>query len=80
MYHSWYMKQNTCWAALTRSGGNLLVGVLAEDVPDDHNSLLDHIVDLGLDQIQKGADTALSRLLKKVASVDKSKEKTHLLK
>lgn len=28
---------------------NILVGVLAEDVPDDHNSLLDHVVDLGLD-------------------------------
>ena len=27
----------------------ILVGVLAEDVPDDHNSLLDHVVDLGLD-------------------------------
>ena len=39
---------------------HLLVGVLAEDVPDDHYSLLDHIVDLGLDQVQQGAHTALS--------------------
>lgn len=38
----------------------ILVGVLAEDVPDDHNSLLNHVVDLGLDQVQQGADTALS--------------------
>lgn len=43
---------------------NLLVGVLAEDVPDDHNSLLNHIVDLSLDQVQQSADTALCRLLK----------------
>lgn len=42
---------------------NLLVGVLAEDVPDDHNSLLNHIVDLSLDQVQQSADTALGRLL-----------------
>lgn len=44
---------------------NLLVGVLAEDVPDDHNSLLNHIVDLSLDQVQQSADTALGRLLKR---------------
>lgn len=43
---------------------NLLVGVLAEDVPDDHNSLLNHIVNLSLDQVQQSADTALCRLLK----------------
>lgn len=42
------------------TAGNILVGVLAEDVPNDHNSLLDHVVDLGLDQVQQGADTALS--------------------
>lgn len=42
------------------SVGNLLVGVLAEDVPNDHNGLLDHVVDLGLDQVQQSADTALS--------------------
>lgn len=42
------------------SVGNVLVGVLAEDVSDDYNSLLNHVVDLGLDQVQQGADTALS--------------------
>lgn len=47
------------------SAGNILVGVLAEDVPNDHNSLLDHVVDLGLDQVQQGADTALSWLLER---------------
>jgi len=30
---------------------HVLVGVLAEDVPDDNNGLLDHIVDLGLDEV-----------------------------
>lgn len=29
----------------------LLVRILAENVPDDHNSLLNHVVDLGLDQV-----------------------------
>lgn len=43
--------------------GHLLVGVFAEDVPDDHDGLLHHIVDLGLDEVQQGAHTALSRLL-----------------
>lgn len=39
--------------------GHLLVGVFAEDVPDDHDGLLHHIVDLGLDEVQQGAHTAL---------------------
>lgn len=43
---------------------SVLVRVLAEDVPDDHNGFLHHIVDLGLDQVQQGADASLSRLLK----------------
>lgn len=30
---------------------HVLVRVLAEDVSDDHNGLLDHIVDLGLDEV-----------------------------
>lgn len=37
--------------------GNLLVWVLAEDVLDDHNGLLHHIVDLGLNEVQQCADT-----------------------
>lgn len=37
----------------------VLVGVLAEDVPDDHNGLLHHIVDFGLDQVQQSTDTTL---------------------
>lgn len=41
------------------SGGNSLVWVLAEDVLDDDNGLLHHIVDLGLDEIQQSTDTAL---------------------
>lgn len=49
-----------CYATLKSSVGNILVGVLAEDVSDDYNSLLNHVVDLGLDQVQQGADTALS--------------------
>lgn len=43
-----------------RSVCGVLVGVLAEDVPDDYNGLLNHVVDLGLDQVQQGADTTLS--------------------
>jgi len=45
--------------------GDVLVRVLAEDVPDDHDGLLDHVVDLGLDQVQQGADAALSGLLER---------------
>lgn len=37
----------------------LLVRILAENVPDDHNSLLNHVVDLSLDQVQQSADAAL---------------------
>lgn len=40
-----------------------LVGVLAEDVLDDDDGLLHHVVDLGLDEVQQGADAALRRLL-----------------
>lgn len=43
--------------------GDSLVGVLAEDVPDDNNGLLDDIVDLGLNEVKQGAHTALGRLL-----------------
>lgn len=42
---------------------HLLVGILPEDVPDDHNGLLDNVVDLGLDEIQQGAHAALCGLL-----------------
>lgn len=45
--------------------GHVLVGIFAEDVPDDHDGLLHHIVDLGLDEVQQGAHTALSRLLRR---------------
>ena len=45
------------------STGDLLVWVLAEDVLDDHDGLLHHIVDLGLDEVQQGAHTALRWLL-----------------
>lgn len=47
----------------TGRGGHVLVGVLAEDVLDDHDGFLHHIVDLGLDEIQQRAHTALCRLL-----------------
>lgn len=40
-------------------GNNSLVWVLAEDVLDDDNGLLHHVVDLGLDEVQQCADTAL---------------------
>jgi len=42
---------------------NWLVGVFAEDVPDDHNGLLHNIIDFGLDEVQQGANTTLSWLL-----------------
>lgn len=48
---------------LTRKTGHLLVGILAEDVLNDHNGFLNHIVDLGLDEIKQCAHTALCRLL-----------------
>lgn len=48
---------------LTMRGEHVLVGVLAEDVLNDHNGFLDHIVDLGLDEIKQCAHTALCRLL-----------------
>lgn len=47
----------------TGRGGHLLVGVLAEDVLDDHDGFLNHVVDLGLDEIKQRAHTALCRLL-----------------
>lgn len=37
----------------------LLVGVLAEDVLDDHNSFLHHIINLGLNEVKQCADTTL---------------------
>lgn len=47
----------------TKSGGHILVGILAKDVLDDHNGFLDHIVDLGLDEIEQCAHTTFCRLL-----------------
>lgn len=47
----------------TGRGGHILVRVLAEDVLDDHNGFLDHVVDLGLDEVEQRAHTALCRLL-----------------
>lgn len=38
---------------------NLLVGVLAEDVLNDHNGFLHHIIDLGLNEVKQCADTTL---------------------
>lgn len=46
------------------SSKNSLVWVLAKDVLDDDNGLLHHIVDLGLDEVQKCADTAFGWLLR----------------
>lgn len=48
---------------LTGRGRHVLVRVLAEDVLDDHDGFLDHIVDLGLDEVEQSAHTALCRLL-----------------
>lgn len=48
-------------------GRHLLVRVLAENVLDDHDGLLHHVVDLGLNEVQQGADAALGRLLKHTA-------------
>ena len=45
--------------SLFSGAGDLLVGVLAEDVLDDDDGLLDHVVDLGLDEVQQRADAAL---------------------
>lgn len=51
-------------ASLSLGGADhILVGVLAEDVLDNHDGFLDHIVDLGLDEIEQRAHTALCRLL-----------------
>lgn len=47
----------------TKHKRNLLVGVLAEDVLDDHNGFLHHIIDLGLNEVKQCADTTLCRLL-----------------
>lgn len=46
------------------AGKNLLVWILAEDVPDDNNGFLHYIIYLGLNKVKKGAYTPLSRLLK----------------
>ena len=43
---------------------HVLVGILAEDVPNDHDGLLHHVVDLGLDEVQQRAHAALRRLLR----------------
>lgn len=43
--------------------GHVLVRVLAKDVLDDHDGFLDHVVDLGLDEVKQRAHTALCRLL-----------------
>lgn len=51
-------------ASLSLGGADhILVGVLAEDVLDNHDGFLDHVVDLGLDEIKQSAHTALCRLL-----------------
>ena len=46
---------------LTQSGNNglIIVGILSEDVFDDHHCLLHHIVGLGLNEIQQGGNTSL---------------------
>lgn len=41
----------------------LLIGIFAEDVPDDHYGFLDDVIDFSLDEIQQGAHAALSGLL-----------------
>jgi hypothetical protein len=57
------MRKGKPGCPLARKSGHLLVGVLAEDVLNDHNGFLNHIVDLGLDEIKQCAHTALCRLL-----------------
>ena len=53
---------------------HVLVGILAEDVPNDHDGLLNHIVDLGLDEVQQRADAALRGLLRGEHSVWREEE------
>lgn len=49
-----------CAVVLRGPVGNILVWVLAKDISDDHDGLLNHIVHLCLDEVEQGADTALS--------------------
>lgn len=56
----------------------LLVGIFAEYVFDDHNGLLNHVVDLGLDQVEQGADTALRWLLEEEGESIWKKKKSEL--
>lgn len=54
-----------------------LVGVFAEDVPDDHNGLLHNVIDLSLDEVQQSANTALRRLLYTQTEKENSVTATH---
>ncbi len=54
-----------------------LVGVFAEDVPDDHNGFLHDVIDLSLDEVQQSANTALSRLLYTQTEKENSVTATH---
>ena len=45
--------------------GGAPVGVAPEDVCDDHDRLLDHVVDLLLDEVQEHVDAALCRPLQR---------------
>lgn len=65
--HRWLAGYPRAGSSRLGAGGSpsphALVGVLAEDVLDDDDGLLHHVVDLGLDEVQQGADAALRRLL-----------------
>ena len=56
-------RPQNCSTLTGRSSGHALVGVLAEDVLDDHDGLLNHVVDLGLDEVEQRAHAALGGLL-----------------
>ena len=43
--------------------GLVAVGVLAENILDDHHSLLHHVIYLCLDQLQQHGNASLRRLL-----------------
>ena len=54
--HSGGVKQPTQQSKAARAAP---VGVAPEDVSNDHHSLLDHVVDLLLDEVQQHVDAAL---------------------
>ena len=68
--------------AENRDDALVLIGILSEDVLEDYHSFLDHIRDLILDELHKGADTAFGSCIHldgtSPNSTDRLSDKVHI--